>query len=85
MLGIKAIVELIGYYRWCRMARTAAEEEGVLLSPRPRKWWQILQILGVSLLRSPLTLSLPLLESFPQPGHPDHPRGRSCLRSATDC
>ena len=53
MLGIKAVVELIGYYHWCRKARTAAEEEGVLLSPRTRKWWQILQFWG-SLLRSPL-------------------------------
>ena len=33
MLGIKAVVELIGYYRLVPKARTAAEEEGVL--PRP--------------------------------------------------
>lgn len=66
MLGIKAIVELIGYYRWCRMARTAAEEEGVLLSPRPRKWWQILQILGF-LVTVALALSLPLLSPSHNP------------------
>ena len=58
MLGIKAVVELIGYYRWCRKARTAAEEEGVLLSPRTRKWWQILQILGLLVI---FTVDLPLL------------------------
>ena len=58
MLGIKAVVELIGYYRWCRKARTAAEEEGVLLSPRTRKWWQILQILGLFVI---FTVDLPLL------------------------
>ncbi len=58
MLGVKAVVELIGYYRWCRKARTAAEEEGVLLSPRTRKWWQILQILGLLVI---FTVDLPLL------------------------
>ena len=58
MMGVKAIVELIGYYRWCRKARTAAEEEGVLLSPRTRKWWQILQILGLLVI---FTVDLPLL------------------------
>lgn len=58
LLGIKAVVELIGYYRWCRKARTAAEEEGVLLSPRTRKWWQILQILGLLVI---FTVDLPLL------------------------
>ena len=58
LLGINAIVELIGYYRWCRKARTAAEEEGVLLSPRTRKWWQILQILGLLVI---FTVDLPLL------------------------
>ena len=58
MLGIKAVVELIGYYRWCRKARTAAEEEGVLLSPRTRKWWQILQILSLLVI---FTVDLPLL------------------------
>ena len=58
MLGIKAVVELIGYYRWCRKARTAAEEEGILLSPRTRKWWQILQILGLLVI---FTVDLPLL------------------------
>ena len=58
MLGIKAVVELIGYYRWCRKARTAAEEEGVLLSPRTHKWWQILQILGLLVI---FTVDLPLL------------------------
>lgn len=66
MLGIKAVVELIGYYHWCRKARTAAEEEGVLLSPRTRKWWQILQILGF-LVTVTLALSLPLLNSSPSP------------------
>ena len=58
LLGINAIVELIGYYRWYRKARTAAEEEGVLLSPRTRKWWQILQILGLLVI---FTVDLPLL------------------------
>lgn len=58
MLGIKAVVELIGYYRWCRKARTAAEEEGVLLSPRTRKWWQILQIFGFLVT---VAIVLPLL------------------------
>ena len=66
MLGIKAVVELIGYYRWCRKARTAAEEEGVLLSPRTRKWWQILQILGF-LVTVALALSLPLLSPSHNP------------------
>ena len=51
-------MELIGYYRWYRKARTAAEEEGVLLSPRTRKWWQILQILGLLVI---FTVDLPLL------------------------
>ena len=66
MMGVKAIVELIGYYRWCRKARTAAEEEGVLLSPRTRKWWQILQIWGV-LVTVAIALSLPLLSSSHSP------------------
>ena len=66
MLGIKAVVELIGYYRWCRKARTAAEEEGVLLSPRTRKWWQILQIWGF-LVTVAIALSLPLLSSSHSP------------------
>lgn len=66
MLGIKAVVELIGYYHWCRKARTAAEEEGVLLSPRTRKWWQILQILGF-LVTVALALSLPLLSTSHNP------------------
>ena len=66
MLGIKAVMELIGYYRWCRKARTAAKEEGVLLSPRTRKWWQILQILGF-LVTVALALSLPLLSTSHNP------------------
>lgn len=66
MLGIKAVMELIGYYRWCRKARTAAKEEGVLLSPRTRKWWQILQILGF-LVTVALALSLPLLSPSHNP------------------
>ena len=66
MMGVKAIVELIGYYRWCRKARTAAEEEGVLLSPRTRKWWQILQIWGF-LVTVAIALSLPLLSPSHSP------------------
>lgn len=53
MLGIKAVMELIGYYRWCRKARTAAKEEGVLLSPGPANGGRSCKFWG-SLLRSPL-------------------------------
>ena len=45
LLGINAIVELTAYYRWYRKAKAAAREEGVLLSPRSRRWWQILRIM----------------------------------------
>ena len=58
MLGIKAVVELIGYYRWCRKAKAAAREEGILLSPRSRKWLQILQIMFLVVI---VTIDLPIL------------------------
>ena len=38
MLGINAIEELTAYYRRYRKAKAAAREEGILLSPRSRKW-----------------------------------------------
>ena len=45
MLGINAIVELAAYHLWYRKAKAAAREEGVLLSPHSRRWWQILRII----------------------------------------
>ena len=58
MLGIKAVVDLIGYYRWYRKAKAAAREEGILLSPRSRKWLQILQIMFLVVI---VTIDLPIL------------------------
>ncbi len=45
LLGINAIVELAAYHLWYRKAKAAAREEGVLLSPHSRRWWQILRIM----------------------------------------
>ena len=58
MLGIKAVVDLIGYYRWYRKAKAAAREEGILLSPRSRKWLQILRIMFLVVI---VTIDLPIL------------------------
>ena len=58
MLGINAIVELTAYYRWYRKAKAAAREEGILLSPRSRKWLQILQIMFLVVI---VTIDLPIL------------------------
>lgn len=58
MLGINAIVELTAYYRWYRKAKAAAREEGILLSPRSRKWLQILRIMFLVVI---VTIGLPIL------------------------
>ena len=58
MLGINAIVELTAYYRWYRKAKAAAREEGILLSPRSRKWLQILRIMFLVVI---VTIDLPIL------------------------
>ncbi|MBD9198102.1 MAG: DUF2812 domain-containing protein [Clostridiales bacterium] len=58
MLGIDAIVELTAYYRWYRKAKAAAREEGILLSPRSRKWLQILRIMFLVVI---VTIDLPIL------------------------
>lgn len=58
MLGINAIVELTAYYRWYRKAKAAAREEGILLSPRSRKWLQILRIMFLVVIA---TIDLPIL------------------------
>ena len=58
LVGINAIVELTAYYRWYRKAKAAALEEGILLSPRSRKWWQILRIVFLVVI---VTINLPIL------------------------
>lgn len=58
LMGINAIVELTAYYRWYRKAKAAAREEGILLSPRSRKWLQILQIMFLVVI---VTIDLPIL------------------------
>ena len=50
LLGINAIVELAAYHLWYRKAKAAAREEGVLLSPHSRRWWQILRIFFVVII-----------------------------------
>lgn len=63
MLGINAIVELTAYYRWYRKAKAAAREEGILLSPRSRRWWQILRIFFV------VIITINLLILYLDPSH----------------
>ena len=63
MLGINAIVELTAYYRWYRKAKAAAREEGVLLSPHSRRWWQILRIFFV------VIITINLLILYLDPSH----------------
>lgn len=58
LLGINAIVELAAYHLWYRKAKAAAREEGILLSPRSRKWWQILRIMFLVVI---VTINLPIL------------------------
>lgn len=58
LMGINAIVELTAYYRWYRKAKAAAREEGILLSPRSRKWLQILRIMFLVVI---VTIDLPIL------------------------
>ena len=58
LMGINAIVELTAYYRWHRKAKAAAREEGILLSPRSRKWLQILRIMFLVVI---VTIDLPIL------------------------
>ena len=58
LVGINAIVELTAYYRWYRKAKAAAREEGILLSPRSRKWLQILRIMFLVVI---VTIDLPIL------------------------
>ena len=58
LIGINAIVELTAYYRWYRKAKAAAREEGILLSPRSRKWLQILRIMFLVVI---VTIDLPIL------------------------
>ena len=58
LLSINAIVELTAYYRWYRKAKAAAREEGILLSPRSRKWLQILRIMFLVVI---VTIDLPIL------------------------
>lgn len=63
MLGINAIVELTAYYRWYRKAKAAAREEGILLSPHSRRWWQILRIFFV------VIITINLLILYLDPSH----------------
>ena len=58
LVGINAIVELTAYYRWYRKAKAAAREEGILFSPRSRKWLQILRIMLLVVI---VTIDLPIL------------------------
>ena len=58
LLGINAIVELTAYHLWYRKAKAAAREEGILLSPRSRKWLQILRIMFLVVI---VTIDLPIL------------------------
>lgn len=58
LLGINAIVELTAYCRWYRKARTAAREEGVLLSPRSRRGWNLFFFLAATLIAAASLLSL---------------------------
>lgn len=44
MLLAEAVAGLISYYRWYKKARTAAREEGVLISPSSLKWWRVLEL-----------------------------------------
>ena len=63
LVGINAIVELTAYYRWYRKAKAAAREEGILLSPRSRRWWQILRIFFV------VIITINLLILYLDPSH----------------
>ena len=63
LLGINAIVELAAYHLWYRKAKAAAREEGVLLSPRSRRWWQILRIFFV------VIITINLLILYLDPSH----------------
>lgn len=63
LLGINAIVELAAYHLWYRKAKAAAREEGVLLSPHSRRWWQILRIFFV------VIITINLLILYLDPSH----------------
>ena len=63
LLGINAIVELAVYHLWYRKAKAAAREEGILLSPHSRRWWQILRIFFV------VIITINLLILYLDPSH----------------
>mgnify|MGYP002518814225 CR=1 FL=1 len=63
LLGINAIVELAAYHLWYRKAKAAAREEGILLSPHSRRWWQILRIFFV------VIITINLLILYLDPSH----------------
>ena len=58
LVAINSIIELTAYCRWRKKAQAAAREEGVLLSPRSRRGWNLFFFLTATLIAAASLLSL---------------------------